>query len=90
MSFNLMAAVTMCSDFGAQENKVCHCFLCFPTYLPTEMYSHFIDEERRFRGQVICPCSHTYLLVQLEFKTKSSDFKAIFLILIKAASSFIL
>ena len=20
--------------FGAQENKVCHCFLCFPTYLP--------------------------------------------------------
>ena len=29
-----MAAVTMCSDFGAQENKVCHCFLCFPIYLP--------------------------------------------------------
>ena len=25
--FNLMAAVTICSDFGAQENKVCHCFL---------------------------------------------------------------
>ena len=21
-----MAAVTMCSDFGAQENKICHCF----------------------------------------------------------------
>ena len=39
-----MAAVTICSDFGAQENKVCHCFLCFPTYLPTEMYFHFIDE----------------------------------------------
>ena len=29
-----MAAVTICSDFGAQENKVCHCFLCFPIYLP--------------------------------------------------------
>ena len=28
-----MAAVT-CSDFGAQENKVCHCFHCFPIYLP--------------------------------------------------------
>ena len=26
MSFNFMAAVTMHSDFGAQENKVCHCF----------------------------------------------------------------
>ena len=21
-----MAAVTVCSDFGAQENKICHCF----------------------------------------------------------------
>ena len=29
-SFNFMAAVTVCSDFGAQENKVCHCFHCFP------------------------------------------------------------
>ena len=31
---NFMAAVTICSDFGAQENKVCHCFHCFPIYLP--------------------------------------------------------
>ena len=22
------------SDFGAQENKVCHCFHCFPIYFP--------------------------------------------------------
>ena len=29
-----MAAVTICSDFGAQENKVWHCFHCFPIYLP--------------------------------------------------------
>ena len=29
-----MAAVTICSDFGAQENKVCHCFHCFLIYLP--------------------------------------------------------
>ena len=34
MSFNLMAAVTIYSDFGAQKNKVSHCFLCFPIYLP--------------------------------------------------------
>ena len=33
-SFNLMAAITICSDFGAQEKKVCHCFHCFPIYLP--------------------------------------------------------
>ena len=24
VSFNFMAAVTICGDFGAQENKVCH------------------------------------------------------------------
>ena len=28
-----MAVVTICSDFGDQENKVCHCFHCFPIYL---------------------------------------------------------
>ena len=33
-SFNFTAGVTICSDFGAQENKVCHCFHCFPIYLP--------------------------------------------------------
>ena len=30
---NFLAAVTICSDFGAQENKVCHCFRCFLIYL---------------------------------------------------------
>ena len=24
----------LCSDFGAPKNKVCHCFYCFPIYLP--------------------------------------------------------
>ena len=28
---NFMAAVTICSDFGAQENKVCHCFHFSPS-----------------------------------------------------------
>ena len=27
-------AVTICSDFGAQKNKVWHCFHCFPIYFP--------------------------------------------------------
>ena len=26
---NFMAAVTICSDFEAPQNKVCHCFHCF-------------------------------------------------------------
>ena len=33
-SFNFMAVVTVCSDFGAQENKVCHYFHLSPIYLP--------------------------------------------------------
>ena len=28
-----MAAVTICSDLGAPQNKVGHCFHCFPVYL---------------------------------------------------------
>ena len=31
--FNFMAAVTIHSDFGAQEKKICHCFYFFPFYL---------------------------------------------------------
>ena len=34
ISFNFKAAVTIRSDFGVQENEVCHCFHCFPIYLP--------------------------------------------------------
>ena len=29
-----MDAVTICSDFWAPQNKICHCFHCFPIYLP--------------------------------------------------------
>ena len=32
--FNFMAAVTICSDFGAPQNKVSHRFHYFPIYLP--------------------------------------------------------
>ena len=28
----LQSPAVICSDFGAQENKVCHCFHCFPIY----------------------------------------------------------
>ena len=31
---NFMAAVTICSDFGAPKNKVRHYFHCFPIYFP--------------------------------------------------------
>ena len=32
---SLMAEITISCDFGAQKNKVCHCFLCFPIYFPS-------------------------------------------------------
>ena len=32
VSFNFVAAVTICSDFWSP--KVCYCFHCFPIYLP--------------------------------------------------------
>ena len=31
---NFMAAITTHNNFGAQKNKVWHCFHCFPAYLP--------------------------------------------------------
>ena len=34
VSFNFMAAVIICSDFGVPKNKVSHCFHCFPICLP--------------------------------------------------------
>ena len=33
-SFNFMTAVTVCSNFGAQENKVSSLFPLLPIYLP--------------------------------------------------------
>ena len=38
-----MAAIIIYSDFGAQKNKVSHCFHCFPIYLPLLLLllSHF-------------------------------------------------
>ena len=41
--FNVMAAVTIHSDFGAQENNVCHCFHCFFIYLPWSDGTKFHD-----------------------------------------------
>ena len=42
-----MAALTICSDFGAQKYKVSHCFHCFPIYLPC-------SDEAGW-GQPLCP-----------------------------------
>ena len=47
---NFMAAVTICSDFGAPKNKASHCSHCFPIYMPwsdeTKYHDlHFLNVE---------------------------------------------
>ena len=44
-----MAAVTICSDFGAQKNKVWHCFHCFPIYFPWSDGTFFTSCEEMTR-----------------------------------------
>ena len=55
-----MAEVTICSDFEAQENKVCQCFHCFPIYLPWRDRTgchdiHFLNSSS------VCSC-HLFLI----------------------------
>ena len=59
-----MAAVTICSDFRVQENKICHCSHFFPFYLPwrdgTECHDlRFFNVE--FQASFFCP-SYTNLI----------------------------
>ena len=37
MSSNVVAAVTIHSDYGAQEKKICHCFHFSPFYEVMEL-----------------------------------------------------
>ena len=43
LSFNFMAAVTIYSDFGSKENKICHCFHFFPIYFPWNSHTRCHD-----------------------------------------------
>ena len=38
-----MAAVTILSDFGTQENKICHCLGFFPFYVPGSYRTEYHD-----------------------------------------------
>ena len=44
-SFNFMAAIIICNDFGAQGNKVCHYFHCFPISVTISIVSLSICHE---------------------------------------------
>ena len=41
--FNFMFAITICSDFGALQNKASHCFYSFPIYLPWSDATRYHD-----------------------------------------------
>ena len=43
VSFNFMAAVTICSDSGAPKYKVFHCFHCFSIYFPWSNGTRYHD-----------------------------------------------
>ena len=52
-SFNFMATVTICSDIGAPENKICHCF--YVVMYIFQCYSQFIlPSPSPTRGSSLC------------------------------------
>ena len=59
--FNFMAAVTICNDFGAPQNKVCHCFHCFPSYLPWSDRSGYHDLSSFFLKPASSLSSFTFI-----------------------------
>ena len=52
-----MVAITICNDFGAQENKICHCFHLFPFYLPLSDRTRSNGE---FQASFFIVCFHPH------------------------------
>ena len=73
VSFNFMVAVTICSDFGAQENKVSHYFHCYPIYLP------WSDGTGHHAWSSFCECWVLSQLFHLSPLSRSSLFPLHFL-----------
>ena len=58
-----MAAITICSDFGAQENKASHCFHCFPISALAESIKQkdpMVALLSVFTGASISTCNNTH------------------------------
>ena len=53
-SFSFTAAVTVCSDFGAQESQICHCFLC--GMLAPKHLSRGVKKPQDASGPALAPC----------------------------------
>ena len=65
--FNFTAAIIICSDFGAQENKICHCFHFCPFYLPITADGDCSHEVKR------CSLLGRNVMTNLDSMLKSRD-----------------
>ena len=52
MSFNFMSAVTVLSDFAAQENKICHCFYFFPIQVPWFLWDFYENDLKCVKSEI--------------------------------------
>ena len=68
-----MAAVAICSDFGAPQNKVCHCLNCFPIYLPrSDGPTMFKDIHTPFMEKKGQEWEYPQIIKQINAKTENS------------------
>ena len=74
MSSNFMAAVPICSDFRASQNKVSHCFHCFPICLPWRRLLRVPLTARRSNQSILKEISPEYSVEGLMLKLKLQYF----------------
>ena len=53
MSFNFVTAVTICSDFGAQENEICYCFyMCMCIYVSPNHWAVHLKQRQQYKSTI--------------------------------------
>ena len=78
MSFNFLAAVTICSDFGAQENlslSTASSSLCHEVMGPHAMILVFLNVERKLYNEPICQKEFLLIVETFEEGSKKHDWE---------------
>ena len=65
ISFNFMAAVTICSDLGPQESKISYCFHYFPIYLAWSYGTRCLDLSFWMLSWMLSQLFHSLLSLSL-------------------------